>query len=48
MQLIQLFDQIFKAEKLNLHLTTYEVISLGPGYGIIECVQNALSVDSFK
>lgn len=29
-------------------MTTYEVISLGPGYGLIEVVKDALSIDSFK
>ncbi|CAD8142504.1 unnamed protein product [Paramecium pentaurelia] len=48
MQLISTFDQIFKIEQLKLQLTTYEVISLGPGYGLIEVVKDALSIDSFK
>ncbi|CAD8165800.1 unnamed protein product [Paramecium pentaurelia] len=48
MQLISTFDQIFKIEQLKLQLTTYEVISLGPGYGLIEVVRDALSIDSIK
>ncbi|CAK65842.1 unnamed protein product (macronuclear) [Paramecium tetraurelia] len=48
MQLISTFDQIFKIEQLKLQLTTYEVISLGPGYGLIEVVKDALSIDSIK
>ncbi|CAD8067851.1 unnamed protein product [Paramecium sonneborni] len=48
MQLISTFDQIFKIEQLKLQITTYEVISLGPGYGLIEVVKDALSIDSIK
>ena len=35
LQLIQQFDYIFKMEKLGLLLTTYEVVSMGPDFGII-------------
>lgn len=48
LQLIFQFQQIFLQEKLNLKLTTYEVLSLGPDYGIIEMIQNATTIDNLK
>lgn len=47
-QLINLFNQIFKIEKVNCWVNPYEVISTGNGVGIIECVNHAMSLDSLK
>lgn len=47
-QLINLFYQIFKIEKVDCYVNPYEVISTGEGCGLIECVENALSFDSLK
>ena len=44
-QLIQQFDYIFKKEKLGLLLTTYQVISMGPDFGIIEMVRDSVTLD---
>lgn len=35
LQLIYQFDYIFKLENLPLNLTPYEILSMGPDYGII-------------
>ena len=48
MQLISTIDQIFATEKLPIKLSTYEVISLGPNYGLIEMVKDAITIDSLK
>lgn len=48
MQLISQFDQIFKAAKLNIWLSPYEIVCTGPNCGLIECVSNAISIDSLK
>ena len=47
-QLINLFNQIFKLEKVDLWVNPYEVISTGKDVGIIECVNHAMSLDSLK
>lgn len=44
-QLINEFNQIFKAEKVDLRLNKYEIISTGNKVGIIECINNAISID---
>jgi phosphatidylinositol kinase/protein kinase (PI-3 family) len=42
-------DQIFKSKKkVKLWLNPYEILSTGPGCGIIEFVHDALSVDYIK
>jgi phosphatidylinositol 4-kinase len=35
-------------ENLSLRLTTYEVLSLGPSYGIIQMIRDATTIDSLK
>jgi phosphatidylinositol 4-kinase len=48
LQLIHQFDYIFKLEKLPLMLTTYEVLSMGPGRGIIEMVGESVTFDKLQ
>jgi phosphatidylinositol kinase/protein kinase (PI-3 family) len=48
LQLIYEFYYIFKLEKLPLLLTPYEVLSMGPDYGIIEMVRESVTFDSLK
>mmetsp|Transcript_3424 Transcript_3424/g.7131 ORF Transcript_3424/g.7131 Transcript_3424/m.7131 type:complete len:250 (+) Transcript_3424:1372-2121(+) len=48
MQLISLFRQIFNEHGLPLWLRPYEIISTGPNCGLIECVTDAMSIDSIK
>jgi len=48
MQLISQFNQIFKAAKLDIWLMPYEIISTGPNCGLVECVSNAISLDSLN
>lgn len=48
MQLISLFDQIFKEAKLNLWLKPYDILATETDCGLIECVTDAMSIDSIK
>lgn len=49
MQIITLCDQIFKTKKkLKLWLKPYEILATGPGCGIIEFINDALSIDYIK
>ena len=48
LQLIYEFHYIFKIEKLPLNLTPYEVLSMGPDYGILEMVKESITFDSLK
>ncbi len=48
LQLIYQFDQIFKEEGVDLKLRTYEVLSLGPDFGIIEMIKDAITMDALK
>jgi len=48
MQLISLFDQIFKEAKLRLWLRPYDILATETDCGLIECVSDALSIDSIK
>ena len=48
MQLISQFHQIFRQSKLNLWLRPYEILATGPDCGILECVTDAMSIDSLK
>ncbi|CAD8152555.1 unnamed protein product [Paramecium pentaurelia] len=48
MQLLSTIDQIFSIEDLPMRLSIYEVISLGPNYGLIEMVKDAITIDSLK
>lgn len=48
MQVISLFKQIFARNKLALWLKDYEIIATGPDCGLLECVTDAMSLDSLK
>ncbi|CAD8063214.1 unnamed protein product [Paramecium sonneborni] len=48
MQLLSTIDQIFAIEDLPMRLSIYEVISLGPNYGLIEMVKDAITIDALK
>ena len=47
-QLINEFNQIFKLEHVNCWLNTYEIISTGNDSGLVEMVNNSLSLDQLK
>ena len=47
-QLINEFNQIFKLEEVNCWLNTYEIISTGNDSGLVEMVNNSLSLDQLK
>ena len=47
-QLINEFNQIFKLEKINCWLNTYEIISTGNDAGLVEMVNDSLSLDQLK
>ena len=47
-QLINEFNQIFKLENVNCWLNTYEIISTGTDTGLVEMVNNSLSLDMLK
>ena len=44
-QLINEFSQIFALEKLDLVLNKYEIIATGNKVGVIECINDAISID---
>ena len=46
LQLIGLVDYLLKAHDLDMHVTTYQVISLGHDEGIIEWVNGARPLSS--
>ena len=48
MQVISQFHQIFRQAKLHLWLRPYEILATGPDCGILECVTDAMSIDSLK
>ncbi|CAG9321147.1 PI4KB_6 [Blepharisma stoltei] len=48
MQLISFFWQTFKEKKLDIYLYAYEILATGLDCGIIECVQDAVSIDGLK
>ncbi len=45
MQLISEINQIFKLKKLPLFLKAYEIIATGPNCGLIEVINDAMSID---
>lgn len=45
MQLISEIQQIFKVKKLPLWLKTYEIIATGPHCGLIDYINDAMSLD---
>ena len=47
-QLINEFYQIFKIENTGLWLNTYEIISTGKNCGLVEMINNSLSLDQLK
>ena len=47
-QLINEFYQIFKLEKTDCWLNTYEIISTGHNQGLVEMVNDSLSLDELK
>jgi phosphatidylinositol 4-kinase len=47
-QLINEFNQIFKIEKVDCWLNTYEILATGNNVGIIECVPDTISIDQLK
>uniref|UniRef100_K3WPJ9 1-phosphatidylinositol 4-kinase n=1 Tax=Globisporangium ultimum (strain ATCC 200006 / CBS 805.95 / DAOM BR144) TaxID=431595 RepID=K3WPJ9_GLOUD len=48
MQLISYFGQIFRAEKLELWLHPYRILSTGASTGLLEVVCNTISLDGIK
>src|SRR4051812_26925158 len=48
MQLIIVFDEIFRSSNLPLQLTPYNVLVTSSSSGLIETVPNAPSIDSLK
>lgn len=47
-QLINEFHQIFKLEKVDCWVNTYEILATGNNAGIIEVVPNSISLDQLK
>ena len=47
-QLINEFNQIFKLENVDCWLNTYEIISTGNDSGLVEMVNDSLSLDQLK
>jgi phosphatidylinositol kinase/protein kinase (PI-3 family) len=45
MQLISEIQQIFKMKKLPLWLKTYEILATGPNCGLIDYINDAMSLD---
>ncbi|CAD8088308.1 unnamed protein product [Paramecium sonneborni] len=48
MQVIQKMQEIFRSAKLNLYLKPYEIIVISENSGILEFVQNTISMDGLK
>lgn len=48
MQLISQIDQIFRIENVNLYVHVYEIIATGPDSGIMECINDSMSIDAIK
>ena len=48
MQLIKLFDKIFKEEKVPLHLHPYEILITSSSSGLLEFLENTSSIDNIK
>ena len=45
MQLISQIQQIFRMKKLPLWLKTYEILATGPNCGLIEFINDSISID---
>ncbi len=48
MQLISYFQEVFEIEGLELKLHPYRILSTGASTGLIEVVENAMSLDGIK
>ena len=48
MQLIRLCAEVWKMEGLDLRVKTYRIIATGGTTGVIECIQNCISIDALK
>ena len=48
MQLISLMDQIFRRKNLKLWLKPYEIVATSHDTGLVEFVQDGLSVDYIR
>ncbi|CAD8075160.1 unnamed protein product [Paramecium sonneborni] len=48
MQVIQKMNEIFRSAQLNLYLKPYEIIVVSENSGILEFVQNTISMDGLK
>lgn len=48
MQLMEKMQEYFNEDNLSLKLRTYEIIIISADSGIIEFVQNSISVDALK
>ena len=47
-QLISQFDQIFKSYKVPIWLMPYEIICTGPNSGLVQSVNDTISLDSLN
>lgn len=45
MQLLSEMNQIFSLKKLPLWMKTYEILATGPNCGLIEMINDAMSID---
>lgn len=48
MQLISQMGQIWQKNKLSLWIKTYEILATGPNCGIIEAINDAMSIHAVK
>ena len=48
MQMISQIQQIFRLKKLPLWLKTYEILGTGPSCGLIEFINDSMSIDAIK
>ena len=48
MQLINQINQIFRLKELPLWLKVYEIIATGEGCGLVEMINDAMSIDAIK
>ena len=48
MQLIKIMDDIFKKAKINIQLRTYEIVITSKSSGIIEYINDSISIDALK
>ena len=48
MQLIKIMDDIFKKARINIQLKTYEIVITSKSSGIIEYINDSISIDALK